>query len=98
MKHLILNMMKKLIWLIIPLMSVVVMAIYSSSCTTQRKVAEQKSGAELWGENCVRCHNIPTPVNFSDAEWETIGLHMKERANMTHEQIQKIVEFLKSSN
>ncbi|PLW96104.1 MAG: hypothetical protein C0591_09530 [Marinilabiliales bacterium] len=90
--------MKKLILISALSLSVTALAIYSSSCTSQREIAAQKSGAELWGQNCIRCHNIPSPAAYSDVEWETIGLHMKERANMTKEQIDKVVMFLQTVN
>lgn len=90
--------MKKLILTSVLSLSVTAIAIYSSSCTSQREIAALKSGAELWGQNCIRCHNIPAPDAYSDVEWETIGLHMQERANMTDEQIKKIVEFLQTAN
>jgi len=80
------------------ILSSITLAIFSNSCTSQREISEQKSGAELWGQNCIRCHNIPSPSAYNDEEWETIGLHMKERANMTTEQIEKIVKFLQTAN
>jgi cytochrome c2 len=90
--------MKKLIFITMLSLSVTALAIYGSSCTAQRELSAQKSGAELWAQNCIRCHNIPTPVAYGDEEWETIGLHMRERANMTAEQIEKIVAFMKTAN
>ena len=57
-----------------------------------------KVGAQLWGENCVRCHNAPAPNAFEDKEWNAIGLHMKIRANLTHDELVKILEFLKMAN
>lgn len=90
--------MKKLILIFALSLSVTAMAIFLSSCTAQREIAAQKSGAELWAQNCIRCHNIPSPTAYTDVQWETIGLHMKERANMTSGQIKKIVAFLQSAN
>ncbi len=57
-----------------------------------------KSGAQLWGENCVRCHITPAPSSYNSTDWETIGLHMKIRANLTAIEAEKIFEFLKSAN
>jgi len=57
-----------------------------------------KSGAQLWGENCIRCHSIPSPSSYNDTDWETIGLHMKVRANLTSVESKKIFGFLKSAN
>ncbi|NOX85662.1 MAG: cytochrome c [Chlorobi bacterium] len=90
--------MKKLVLIFTLAISVTAIAITVSSCTAQREVSAQKSGAELWAQNCIRCHNIPSPPAYSDVQWETIGLHMKERANLTSEQIDKIVAFLQSAN
>jgi hypothetical protein len=55
-----------------------------------------KSGAELWANNCVRCHNIRSPSNYSPAQWEVVMMHMRVRANLTPEEHKKILEFLKS--
>ncbi len=73
-------------------------AIFFSSCDAQRLAVSQKSGAQLWAENCVRCHNIPSPSAYNDKDWETIGLHMRIRANLTAEQQHKIIEFIKAAN
>jgi cytochrome c553 len=55
-----------------------------------------KSGAELWADNCVRCHNIRSPSSYSPAQWEVATMHMRIRANLTPEEHKKILEFLKS--
>ena len=57
-----------------------------------------KSGAQLWSEQCQRCHNVPSPSSYSAAQWEVAMLHMRIRANLTPEQHQKILEFLKSGS
>jgi cytochrome c2 len=65
-----------------------------NSCTVSQKV-ESKSGAQLWTENCQRCHNIPSPSTFSPEKWETIGMHMQSRALLTDKERDKIVACLK---
>ena len=55
-----------------------------------------KSGAQLWAENCVRCHNIRSPGSYSGMQWEVGLMHMRVRANLTPEEHKKILEFLKS--
>ncbi len=77
-----------LVILIIPVIVIV------NSCTTSQKVSA-KSGAQLWAENCQRCHNTPSPSTFSPEKWETIGMHMQSRALLTDRERDKIVEFLK---
>jgi hypothetical protein len=63
-------------------------------CKPSQKVAN-KSGAQLWAENCQRCHNTPSPASFSPEQWETVGLHMQTRALLTDQERDKIVAFLK---
>jgi mono/diheme cytochrome c family protein len=57
-----------------------------------------KSGAQLWAENCVRCHNIRSPGSFSPVQWDVAMMHMRVRANLTPEEQKKILEFLKSGS
>ncbi len=66
-------------------------------CATPKLIAD-KSGAQLWGENCQRCHNVPSPTTFGKENWEVVGTHMKIRANLTETEKDKVVEFLQSSN
>ena len=89
---------------------IIALAIFTwlviSSCSTEKQSTEVaagataaptgKSGAELWAQNCVRCHNIRSPSNYSPAQWEVIMMHMRVRANLTPEEHKKILEFLKS--
>ena len=70
------------------------MMIILDSCTASQKIS-MKSGAQLWAENCQRCHNTPSPSTFSPEKWETVGMHMQSRALLTETEKNKIVEFLK---
>ncbi|MEO8415944.1 MAG: cytochrome c [Ginsengibacter sp.] len=70
------------------------MILILDSCTASQKIS-MKSGAQLWSENCQRCHNTPSPSTFSHEQWETIGMHMQSRALLTETEKNKIVEFLK---
>ncbi len=65
-----------------------------NGCKASQQVSS-KSGAQLWAENCQRCHNTPSPATFSPEQWETVGLHMQSRALITDEERTKIVDFLK---
>ena len=68
----------------------------ATSCVSLK--VSGKSGAQLWGENCIRCHITPSPADYNDSDWETIGMHMRVRANLTAEETTKIIEFLQSAN
>ncbi len=67
-------------------------------CASSTDTLVEKNGAQLWGENCSRCHNAPPPSAFNDSEWETIGSHMRVRANITNTDMKKVVEFLQMAN
>lgn len=71
--------------------------VFVTSCKPSEAVAS-KTGAQIWGENCVRCHNAPSPATFSDVEWEVAARHMQIRANLTPNETEKVIEFLKSAN
>lgn len=55
-------------------------------------------GAKLWAENCIRCHNIRNPASLSDRQWKIVLHHMRVRANLTVDEHQSILEFLKAAN
>ena len=80
---------------IITAISVIIsIVLIFNSCAVSEKI-EAKSGAQLWGENCQRCHNTPSPSTFSPEQWETVGMHMQTRALLTDKERDKIVSFLK---
>ena len=70
--------------------------ISMNSCAPTKAIAD-KTGEQLWSENCQRCHNTPSPTTFSPEIWETVGMHMQTRALLTEKERDKIIEFLKSS-
>jgi cytochrome c5 len=57
-----------------------------------------KGGAQIWAENCQRCHNFRSPSSYSPAQWDVAMLHMRVRANLTPEQATKVLAFLKSGS
>lgn len=69
-------------------------ALVTDGCAESQKV-KARSGAQLWAENCQRCHNTPSPSAFSHEQWTTIGLHMQTRAQLTDAERDKIVAFLR---
>ena len=71
--------------------------IFINGCVESKTVAA-KSGAQLWAENCQRCHNTPPPNAFSQEQWKTIGMHMQTRALITNNERDKIVAFLQQAN
>jgi hypothetical protein len=74
--------------------SLCMISLIFGGCKASQMVSN-KTGAQLWAENCQRCHNTPSPNSFSPDQWETVGLHMQSRALITDEERNKIVAFLK---
>lgn len=75
----------------------IIIVIILNSCKPSALIAA-KPGAQLWTENCTRCHNTPPPSIYSDAQWEAVGEHMRYKANLTDQEVTKVVAFLKSAN
>jgi hypothetical protein len=74
----------------------IVNLLLTSGCAVSQKV-QNKTGIQLWGENCGRCHNAPGPGEFSAGNWEIIGRHMRVRTNITETEEKKIIDYLKST-
>ncbi len=56
------------------------------------------NGVRLWADNCARCHNMRPPESYSNAQWDVAVLHMRVRANLTADDANAIVKYLKSAN
>jgi len=52
------------------------------------------SGVELYAIHCNRCHPERYPVELKEAQWKTIMLHMRVRANLPAEQAREIMKYL----
>jgi mono/diheme cytochrome c family protein len=70
----------------------------STTESPEAAAATEKGGAQLWAENCSRCHNVRSPRSFSDSQWQAITQHMRLRANLTGQETRAITEFLQSSD
>ena len=71
--------------------------IMIDSCKPSQVVLN-KSGGQLWAETCTRCHYAPPSVDFDDHEWDLIGMHMQIKAQLTSDEVEKIVLYLKDTN
>ena len=58
----------------------------------------EHSGAELYEMNCNRCHPERYPMEHTDAQWKTIMLHMRTRAQIPADDAKAIMKYLKESN
>jgi len=88
--------MKKLTY-ILSVSCLIAIIGYATSCKPSAMISA-KSGAQIWGETCLKCHNIASPATFSDTEWDVATMHMQLRANLTPDETRKVKEFLQSAN
>ncbi len=58
----------------------------------------QLSGAELYSIHCNRCHPERYPTERTAAQWKTIMLHMRVRANLPAEQARTILKYLQDNS
>ena len=72
--------------------------VTGSSNTATRDSSLQLSGQQLWSMNCQRCHNMRSPIMYSNAQWDVIVHHMRVRANITGADARAIADFLKSGS
>ena len=65
----------------------------------EKKPAKKKlTGAELYQINCNRCHPERYPTEFNSAQWKTIMLHMRVRANLPAEQAKAVLKYLQEDS
>jgi mono/diheme cytochrome c family protein len=57
-----------------------------------------KTGAQLWVENCTMCHEVKPRTTFSRAESDAAKLHMRDKADLSPEEQEAILGFLKSGS
>src|SRR5687767_7174306 len=56
-----------------------------------------KGRAQLWAENCPRCHNARPATFYTLREWDVAMHHMRVRCALTAEEHRKVMEFFKAS-
>jgi hypothetical protein len=67
--------------------------------TTEKKPAPKKlTGAELYAINCNRCHPERYPTEFNSAQWKTIMMHMRVRANLPAKQAKEILKYMQEES
>jgi mono/diheme cytochrome c family protein len=64
------------------------------------KVTAKKklTGAELYAINCNRCHAERYATEFTSAQWKTLMMHMRVRANLPAAQAKLILKYLQEDS
>lgn len=68
----------------------------SQTASAPQPQASTKGGAQLWVENCRRCHNLRDPSTYNNRQWEVAMHHMRIRANLTAQEHKLILAFLQT--
>lgn len=55
-------------------------------------------GAQVFSNNCGRCHNLRASTERSDVQWDIIVAHMRARANLTRSEAEAVKIFLQMTN
>lgn len=66
-----------------------------SKAADKPKAEKKLTGAELYAVNCNRCHPERYPTEFNSAQWQSIMLHMRVRANLPAQQAKEILKYMK---
>lgn len=66
--------------------------------TDQKPAPKKLTGAELYAINCARCHPERYATEFTSAQWKTIMLHMRVRANLPAAQAKVILKYLQEDS
>ena len=76
------------------------MALAQTSDTASDKNPKkvELTGEQLYAINCSRCHTERYPTERTEAQWKTILMHMRVRANLPEDQAKKILKYLKENN
>jgi mono/diheme cytochrome c family protein len=60
----------------------------------ETKTTKKLTGAELYAVHCNRCHAERYPTEFTSAQWKTIVMEMRVRANLPASQAKAILKYL----
>lgn len=71
-------------------------SLYMPSSSDIVKQQRLLSGRKLYVNHCSSCHNLHLPKEFDTIGWETEIDKMQERAKITDEEKQSIIEYLTS--
>jgi hypothetical protein len=69
-----------------------------SAGAKQIKRPKQLTGAELYSMHCARCHPERYPNDRTSAQWKTVAMHMRVRANLPADHFRKLLKYLQENS
>jgi hypothetical protein len=70
----------------------------SGESKAAKPAVKKLTGAELYSIHCMRCHPERYPTERTAAQWKTILMHMRVRANLPAEQARTILKYLQENS
>jgi mono/diheme cytochrome c family protein len=70
----------------------------ASAKKARKQTRTKLTGAELYAINCNRCHPERYPTEWTAAQWQTLILHMRVRANLPAKQAREILKYLQENS
>ena len=64
----------------------------------EETMQEAALGAKVFAENCSRCHEAPDPAARAGRDWRAISLHMRVISDISREDQQHVLIFLRTFN
>jgi mono/diheme cytochrome c family protein len=61
-------------------------------------IKKKLTGEQLFAVNCARCHSERYGTERTKAEWNTIMMHMRVRANLPASQAKEILKYLQENS
>jgi len=86
----------KLAKLILPIIALTISA-FSVQAEHVSDAALVAKGAQVYGENCARCHNARPAEEYSKKEWSVVIPHMRVKAHLTGKEALAVEGFLAST-
>lgn len=78
--------------------TLILVFITLTDVSAEKPKKTELSGAELWSQNCGRCHNYRSIHEFNDPQWDIIVNHMRVVGNIPGDQSKAILKFLQDTN
>ena len=77
----------------------VAVVVSISLADTGGKPSKKKlTGEQLYAINCNRCHSERYPTERTEAQWKTLMLHMRVRANLPADQAKAILKYMQEES
>jgi mono/diheme cytochrome c family protein len=71
---------------------------YAQVADKEEIKVNELNGAELWAQNCGRCHNFRAPQEYNGVQWDIIVAHMRQIAGLPGAQARAISKFLREAS